>query len=129
MSGLFANASPVLRLLVLALLLLRLVLQPALATTADLHVLEIDRSAACTHSLCADHGPADHHLAPVDGDGHPEALHTMLHFAHCAGSAMAVLPEAVAVTAMTPVHTTPILALTSRASRPADNPLRPPIHA
>ncbi len=104
---------PLLRLLVLTVLALRLLLQPVLATTGEMHGLAHDPSGMHAHDASlapADKAPAEPREADEGGAG---LLHLLLHFAHCCG-ATTVMPAALEqipalpMTRLLPVASTPL---------------------
>ena len=83
---------PLLRVVVLGMLALGLAFQPVMTAVGEMHEFAHDPSGAHSHGphandLGAEFAAADAH----DQDG-SETLHLLLDFAHCCGSAAAVLP-------------------------------------
>lgn len=118
---------PLLRVVVLGVLALGLAFQPVMTAAGEMHELAHDPSGA--HS----HGPDDNDLRAEftaagahDQDG-SETLHLLLDFAHCCGSAAAVLP----VLDSSPTRPVAARMVVEKASPPPalrlPSPFKPPI--
>src|SRR5690606_40762872 len=116
-----------LRVVVLGVLALGLACQPVMTAAGEMHELAHDPSGAHSHGphandLGAEFAAADAH----DQDG-SETLHLLLDFAHCCGSAAAVLPV------LEPLSTLPVAdrLVAEKASPPSavplPSPFKPPI--
>ncbi|HVI60289.1 MAG TPA: hypothetical protein VM619_15640 [Luteimonas sp.] len=83
---------PLLRVVLLGVLALGVAVQPVMTAAGEMHELAHDPSGAHSHGPHADDPRAESVAAgALDQDG-SEALHLLLDFAHCCGSAAAALP-------------------------------------
>ena len=117
------------RVFVLALFVLSLVMQPVLASMADVHATSHDTSGEHSHIDDADTGaPAN---ASDNGDDAPsDGLHLLLHVAHCCGhfatpAGPALLDAPIGMLVAGPVWHEPRLNRNMRRLAP----FRPPITA
>jgi len=121
------RCSSFLRALVLGLFALGLVLQPVMAAAGEMHELAHDPSGMHSHGphtsgLDAELTAAGEH--DQDGAG---TLHVLLDFAHCCGTAAAVLPVLEHVPALAMLGR---LAIAKASAPPAvrlPSPFKPPI--
>ncbi|KGO99907.1 hypothetical protein [Novilysobacter defluvii] len=116
---------PFLRVLVLGLFSLGLVLQPVMAAAGEMHEFTHDPSGMHSHGLHANGLDAEL-TAAGEHDG-SETLHVLLDFAHCCGTAAAVLPVLEHVPALAMAGR---LAIAKASAPPAvrlPNPFKPPI--
>ena len=117
----------------LLLLALSLTLQPVLAAVGELHELQAHAETAALHSdVATDHhdarsgSSADDEAAP--GEQGSDALHTLLHFAHCCGHSASLVPPGSGVNwsslpDVAPDGNTGVVAVDTRRCAP----FRPPI--
>ncbi|RNF82550.1 hypothetical protein [Montanilutibacter psychrotolerans] len=96
----------VLRVLVLAMFVLGVAMQPVLASLGELHELSHDPSGSHAHAAHAGDAVA---AETADGEGNPRALHVLLDFAHCCGQPTAMplsspqMPMAIAASVALPM--------------------------
>lgn len=128
------TSRPAVRMIVLALLVLGMVLQPVLAAVGEYHDIEHDRPGTHAHALHASDVPGDPGQQSGTGtdvppDDDEPALHVLLHFAHCCGATAAMLAGG-------PVNdplqgSDAVVAVEPQAprQRPLQAPFKPPITA
>lgn len=116
----------VLRLLATVLLALGLVLQPALASVAELHELAHVPASGQAHVEHADPA-ADELAAREQQEGTAGTLHTILQFAHCCSQAATTVPRLQALNPLPPMALAPIDLQQAPLHRRTYAPHRPPI--
>ena len=122
-----ARHAQVLRAALLGLLALCMTLQPVLAAVGEFHEAFSHAEQAALH---LDAGADHHDTIDPKGSEPTDALHVLLHFAHCCGhSASLAPPEAVGHWA--PAHEPKPLTVVAAPTLPPrlDSLLRPPISA
>lgn len=124
--------SPAVRMIVLALLVLGMVLQPVLAAVGEYHDIEHNRPGTHAHALHASEVPGDLDqqrgtATDVPPSDDAPALHVLLHFAHCCGATAAVLSGGQVLDTVTESET--VVAIEPQAPRqaPLPAPFKPPI--
>lgn len=118
---------PVLRVLVLGLFALGLLLQPVMAAAGEMHEFAHDPSGTHSHGLHANGLDAEFTAADghdPDGSG---ALHVLLDFAHCCGTASAVLPVLEHVPALVVIGRLAIARVSVPPAVDLPSPFKPPI--
>lgn len=126
MSGLRHHRLPLaLRVFVTVLLALAMVLQPVMASVAEIHELAHDPTGGHAHVEHAD-AVADE-LSIDEEEGAAVTLHMLLHFAHCCGQSTSLIP-ALQVVKPIPTAERPLLDLQQLPLHPRTfAPYRPPI--
>lgn len=138
---------PLLRLAVFALFAIGLALQPLLASIGELHELVAHAATEHAHFDVAPTA-AEQHAPAIDGAAEftraaasaasgdtaatssPDALHALLHFAHCCGHTPAFALSAPIVVPLPIAALLPIMHASARVDRGrALTPFRPPIAA
>lgn len=127
----------VLRAFVLGMLALCLLLRPALASMGEVHELgHVASAVASAHGHGAHaHASVEDHASDASGaddrDGErDDAMHALLHAAHCCGHSPATAPGAGVVLANAPAADgVPAMTAPTVPAPPAASLLRPPIAA
>ncbi len=109
-----------LQLLALALLAVSLLARPTLASLGELHEF--------THDPGGTHAHSDAHAPQDDDHDEGDALHALLHFAHCCGHQPATPPGGIAAVPVQHLQIAhPAAEATSVAALRLLAPFRPPI--